>query len=381
MAQEDSNSNLIRNGLTPDGLQVARDGFDYEPSDAVKKSFLSRRKKTRTWAGINYPGLFDLFDSNDSGWFWFTVGMEVVSLGIAAFLLEERVSTTVLLISALSVFFLDFTFAYFHHKYKEDESRITNQMLLFLPEMRGGTRGRPYIEHYGRLDQELKDNINRKYMRYVFGFLIWMLSFLKGGIFFVAVFSSYWFQTAVIDSKAPYLLIVVILASYIWIAFNHLNYSGYYLAAFFSNRKYKSELARYKKNSFKHVDQNLPNEESTGKRTKEQNVNLASFLDEILREKDNPYLKYFTDKSYDYFESDIKGGIVEIRVAAGHFIKKSEDKEGNYMFFRKGFLTDRQVNDMVQAQKSELAKLAVAMHFHFLQMDSAGLTAIEVLND
>ncbi len=378
MAQEDINSNLIKNGLTAEQIQVAMDGYDYEPSDPVKRSFLSRRKKTRDWGTIKYPGLFDLYQSNDSGWFWFTVGMEIVSLGIAAFLLEEKVSTIVLLISALSVFFLDFTFAYFHHKYKENESLIANQMLLFLPEMRGGTAGGTYNKHYMYLDQKIKDDINRKYMRYVFGFLIWMLSFLKGGIFFVAVFSSYWFQTAVIDSKAPYLLIIVILSSYIWIAFNHLNYSGYYLAAFFSDRKYKSELASHKKDSYKIVDQNYAKEESAGKRIKEEIVNLSEFLNVILREKDNPYIKYFTYKSHDDFASDIKEGIVEIRVAAGHSIKKSDNKEGYYVFSRKGFLTDQQVNEMVKVQKSKLAELAVAVYFHYLQMESASLNAVEV---
>ena len=368
MLQDNRNPQIDpHNELTAEQREVAKHGLNYEPSIQVKNSFLALRKNVRVWGSIKYPGLFDYYQANDAGLFWFTVAMEVISLGIAAFLLEDRVSPLVLAISAMSVFFLDFAFAYFHHKYKSVESLIENQMLLFLSDMRvGKSAADAYANFYGHLEQRLKDDINRKYMRYVFGLLIWLLSIIKGGIFFVAVFSSYWFQTAVSDSKAPYLLIIVVLASYLWIAFNHLNFSGYYLAAFFNKSKFNTELAKYKRNLYK-TDLNV-------RQSQEDRVNFRDFLNAVLAEKGNPYLTFFTQKSLESFEPAIKEGIVEIKVKAGtHFIKKMENEEGVYLFYRNGFLTDEQIDEMVKVQKSKLAELAVAMYFHKLQMSSAKL--------
>jgi hypothetical protein len=357
------NSPTSNGDLTQEQLEVARDGLGYEPSVKVKKTFLPLRKHIRVWGGVQYPGLFDYDPANDAGWFWFTVMMEVISLGTAAFLLEERVEMSILIISAMSVFFLDFACAYFHHKYKSVESLADNQMRLFLPEMRTGlSAADSYANYYGYVEQKLKDNVNRKYMRHVFSFMIWILSLLKGGIFFIAVFSSYWFQTAVIDSKAPYLLIFVILSSYIWIAFNHVKFSGYYLAARSHEHQFSTEQTKYKRELYK--------SEINVRQDEEDRVNFNVFLDTVLAEKKNPFLSFFTKKSKDDFKRELSEGLVEMRVKAGtHFIRKLEN--GEYIFHRKGFITDEQVNELVKAQKNQLAELAVAMYFHKLQMTSA----------
>jgi hypothetical protein len=363
-----SQTNII--DMSSEQNEIARDGLDYEPSIQVKRSFLPLRKNIRLWGGVKFPGLFDHDPANDAAWFWFTVAMEVVSLGIAAFLLEERVSATVLLISALSVFFLDFACAYFHHKYKSMECLIKNQMCLFLQDMRvGASAVDSFANYYAYLEQKLKDDKNRKYTRYFFGFMIWLLSLIKGGIFFIAVFSSYWFQTAVSDSKAPYLLIFVIIASYFWIASNHINFSGYYLAAVANKNQLKSELIKYKRNLYSTSDND--------KEKKEEKVyfNFSTFLNTILAEKDNTQLASFSRKNKEDFERELHEGLVEATVKAGtHHIKKVENQEGDYIFRRKGFITDEQIHELVKAQKNQLAELAVAMYFHKLQMASANFT-------
>lgn len=359
--------------LTAEQNEIARDGLDYEPSIQVKRSFLPLRKNIRLWGGVTFPGLFDHDPASDAGWFWYTVTMEVFSLGIAAFLLEERVSASVLVISAMSVFFLDFACAYFHHKYKSMECLISNQMCLFLQDMRVGSSAvDSYANYSAYLEQKLKDDKNRKYTRYFFGFMIWLLSFIKGGIFFVAVFSSYWFQTAVSDSKAPYLLIFVIIASYFWIASNHLNFSGYYLADFANKSQLKSELIKYKRNLYSNTDNT--------KEKKEDKVyfNFNTFLNNVLAEKDNTQLSTLSRKNKEDFERELNEGLVEAKVKAGtHFIKKVENQEGDYIFRRKGFITDEQIHELVKAQKNQLSELAVAMYFRKLQMASANFDVTE----
>lgn len=360
------NENL-NTDLTEEQREIARDGLDYEPSVKVKRSFLPLRKHIRVWGGVQYPGLFDHDPANDAGWFWFTVTMEVVSLAVAALLLEERVAASVLLISAMSVFFLDFACAYFHHKYKSAESLAANQMRLFLPSMRTGLASADsYANYYGYVEQKLKDNVDRKYMRYIFGFMVWILSFLKGGIFFIAVFSSYWFQTAISDSKAPFLLIFVILSSYIWIAFNHTKFTGYYLASYSNKSQFNSEQAKYKRELYQNNHHDRQSEE--------ERLNLENFLDSILIEKTNPFLKPFTTKAKNDFARDLQEGLTETKVRAGtHFIKKLQN--GEYLLRRKGFITDDQINELVKAQKSPLTELAVAVSFHKLQMASANFNS------
>ena len=353
------------NELTVEQHRLTKAGLNYEPSIQVTRSFLPLRKNKRAWGGVEYPGLFDLDPANDTGWFWFTFTMEVVSLGIAAFLLEERVSASVLLISALSVFFLDFACAYFHHKYKAVECEITNQMRLFLQEMRTGPAAAGfYADYHAHLEQKLKDDKNRKYSRIIFGVFIWVLSLLKGGIFFVAVFSSYWFQIAVSDSKAPYLLIFVILASYLWIAFNHLHYTGYYLAAYSHKSKFNSELSKYKREMYSNNNENHRNKY-------EERLDFNQFIDKIIAEKHNDHLKFFSRKTKQDFDKDLIEGIVEETVKAGtHYIKK----DGNdYILGRNGLITDTQIDELVKVQKNKIAQLAVAMYFHKLQMESLNL--------
>ncbi len=371
MTQQEGNISFNKNGQTMEQGKIGTDGLDFEPTKKVKDTYLYRRKKPRDWGTITYPGLFDKFQSADNGWFLFTFGMEVISLLTAIFLLES-VPLSISLMVALLVFFADFSLAFWHHRYKGVESLIANQKLLFLPEMRSGqATGTTYSTYYHHLEQELNSNIHRKYLKWLFGFLILFITVIKVGIFLVAVSQSYWFATAIEDSKGPYFLIIVIVAMYFWIFFNHWNFTGYYLAAVSSNNAYKKEFEKHNKEALK-----INKSENTAKSYKEEVVNLTEFLDVILREKDNHNFRYFTNKSHDFFKNDLKEGVVEIRLPTGHSIKKSEEKEGCYVFTKKGFLTDDQINDMVRVQKSKLSELAVAMYFHKFQMESATFNAV-----
>ena len=362
MSDQDNNVELNTSELNNENDLIS-DGFNYEPSQPVKSTFLPLRKKLRNWGGVPYPGLFNLNPANDAGWFWFTVSMEMMSLGIAAFLLEERVAVSVLLISAVSVFFLDFAFAYFHHKYIAAESLFENKKNLFFPHMRTGrSAGDDYSAWISVITQNYKDDKNRKFTRLIFGFLIWLLSFTKGGIFFVAVFSSYWFQTAVSDSKAPYLLIIVVIASYFWIALNHLNYSGYYLASYFNKIKLDSELANHKRKYYEDSEKNK-------RLISEERVDFKRFIEEVMKEKHNPSFQQFIKLSQIDIQSTLDEGILEIKVKKGtHSIRKTDSQELNYIFRKNGFISDDEIDEMVRIQKSQLAKFAVAMFFHKLQM-------------
>jgi hypothetical protein len=367
MSEQEANVELNTIESTNEN-DLMSDGFNYEPSIQVRKTYLPLRKQKRIWGGVDYPGLFNHDPANDAGWFWFTVTMEMMSLGMAAFLLEERVSSSVLLISASSVFFLDFAFAYFHHKFKETESISENRKRLFFSHMRSGPAAAvTYSDYFKIIEQQYKDDKNRKYTRYIFGFLIWLLSLTKGGIFFVAVFSSFWFQTAVSDSKAPYLLIIVVIASYFWIALNHLNYTGYYIASYFNKIKYNSEEADHKRNYLKLTEKN--------KRVIiEERVNFKNFIDDIMKEKHNNFIAKFSMKSEKDIQDALEDGIIEIRIKNGtHFIKRVENQEDFYIFQKNGFLLDDQIDEMVRVQKNDLAQFAVAMYFHKLQMSSTSL--------
>jgi hypothetical protein len=340
--------------------QIVKDGSGYEPSVPIKRTYLPLRKKHRLWGGVTYPGLFDYDPANDIGWFWFTVTMEVISLGITSFLLEERISASVLLISALCVFCLDFAFAYFHHRYKAIECLIENQKRLFLSEMRSGVMGGAFADYVAHLEQKLKDDKDRKIFRYFFAFMIWILSVIKGGLFFIAVVSSYWFQTAVSDSKTPYLLIIVIVASYLWIAYNHLNYTGYFVASWSSQNKQASESAEY--------NRKVGSQQSVNERQiQEEKIDLKKFMNAVSSDNTNPYLIHFVKKSRDDLESELRKGIKEIQIQP-HGIYKNDQE--HYSIRRCGLLTDDQLQKMIDVQETQLGQLAVAIYGHKLQMQS-----------
>ncbi|MFH0785267.1 MAG: hypothetical protein V2B20_25395 [Pseudomonadota bacterium] len=342
--------------------QIVKEGTGYEPSVPVKRAYLPLRKKDRLWGGVKYPGLFDNDPANDSGWFWFTVILEVISLATTYFLLQERISASVLLVCAVCLFGLDFTFAYFHHRYKGFECLILNQKRLFLPEMRPGVMGGPFANYVAHLEQRLKDNIDCKYLRYIFAFLIWVLSFFKGGVFFIAVLSSYWFQLAVSDSKTPYLLIFAIIASYFWIAYNHLKFTGYFMAAWSFKNKYEKESVEYNR---KVGEQSNNNE----KQYQEEIINFRSFKDIISADNTNPYLIHFSKRPKNDLEKDHNIGIKEIQVQA-HGVKRNS-QEHTYAIYRYGLLTDDQLQQMINVQETQLAQIAVAIYGHKLQMQSA----------
>jgi len=343
--------------------QIVSQGTGYEPSVPIKRTYLPLRKKERLWGGVKYPGLFDYDPANDVGWFWFTVILEVISLGTTYFLLEERISNSVLAISAICIFFLDFTFAYFHHKYKGIKCLIENQKRLFLPEMRPGTMGGDFANYVAHLDQNFEDDKNRKYGRIISAILIWFLCLTKGGAFFIAVVSSYWFQTAVSDSKTPYLLIIFIIASYLWIAYNHLKFTGYYIAAWSNKRQYNAEYAEYKRQVGQH--------QGVNERTlKEESIDFTSFSKAVTLDTTNPYLLHFRSKSAVTvtLQNELQKGIKECRVQS-HGIQKSE-QVGVYIIYRYGLLTDDHLQQMINLQESQLAQIAVAMFGHKLQMQS-----------
>jgi hypothetical protein len=355
-------SNQIGQNLTQEQHdQIVRNGIGYEPSVPVKRTYLSLRKKQRLWGGVTYPGLFDYDPANDVGWFWFTVTMEVISLGITSFLLEERITASVLAISALCVFCLDFAFAYFHHRFKATECFIENQKRLFLPEMRPGIMSGTFADYVAHLDQKLKDDKDRKIFRYFFAFMIWILSVIKGGLFFIAVVSSYWFQMAVSDSKTPYLLIIVIVASYLWIAYNHLNYTGYFIASWWRQRKQASENADYNR---KVGSQQAVNE----REVQEEKIDLNKFMIAVSSDNTNPYLRHFVKKSRNDLEAELNKGINEIQIQP-HSVYKT-DAEQIFIVRRCGLLTDDQLQKMIDVQPTDLARLAVAMYGHKLQMQS-----------
>jgi hypothetical protein len=336
--------------------------LSYEPKHSVKESFLPLRKLPRTWGGVSYPGLFNHNPANDAGWFWFTVIMEIVSLGISAILLEEKVFASLLIISPVVIFFLDFAFAYGHHRYKAAESIFENRKRLFYPGMRGKgiEADMTYSKWYDHIEQRFKDSKDRKYGRYIFGFWIWLLCFGKGGIFFVAVFSSFWFQTAVTDSKLPFLIIIAVIFSYFWIALNHLKYTGYFLASCWNNLIYKSDEARYKRTL---TDQGGI-KRNDGRAYSE--VDFHAFI-RFLMENPNAFISAFSRMSEKEIEESKSIGIFEVKCGS-HSIKKIKDNI--YLFEKDGFLLDDDIEEMVRVQKNDLARFAVAMYFHGLQMQS-----------
>jgi hypothetical protein len=326
--------------------QIIREGTGYEPSVPVKRTYLPLRKKERLWGGVKYPGIFDYDPANDSGWFWFTVALEVASLALAGFLLEENIEDkSVLIVGVLCVFALDFTFAYFHHRYKSVVCLIENQKHLFLPDMRAGVMGDGFANYAANLEQKLKDNKDYKYLRHIFAFLIVVLSIVKAIIFLLAIQTSEWFEAAIKESQAPNLVIPVIIISYFWIAYNHLKFTGYFFAAYFNKNKYKNESIEYNRLVGKQQDVNE-------RQIKKETIDLKHIANYISNDNSNPDFLHFSRKNQNELQKELNKGINEVK-AQPHGVYKSSE-EHIYTIHRYGLLTDDQLQKMINAQETQL---------------------------
>jgi hypothetical protein len=340
--------------------RIIKDGTGYEPSVSVKRSYLPIRKKNRLLGGVNYPGLFDYDPALDSLWFWFTVALEVATLIITSWILKERFSSTsVLLVSVIGVFFLDFTLAYFHHRSKTDENLIENKKRLFLSEMRAA-KFSSYADYAAHLKQNYKDNLARKIVKPLSVFAILTICFIKGVTFLASVLSSDWFYSAIQDSKMPLVIIAVVVISYIWIAYNHLTFTGYFLAACSHKKQYRSEEAKYRR-GVGEIDN------SNKREYKNEKIDVKMLSREILRDQTNPCFNIFFKQTPEEIESSLRKGLFEIN-EKNHGILKNDNNE--YVIYRYGLLTDDDLQKLVDKQKTTLAQLVVAIYGHKLQMQS-----------
>jgi hypothetical protein len=348
--------------------QIVIEGTGYEPSVQIKRTYLPLRKKERLWGGVKYPGLIDYDPANDAGWFWFTVILEVISLAITYFLLEEQeLDGSILLLGTICLFCLDFAFAYFHHRDKSLKCLVENQMRLFLPEMRPGNMNGPYANYLSHLEQKLKDDVDVAYTRFIATFLLILLSVIKASIFLIAAAASVWFEAQTKQSQAPALIVLVIVASYLWIAYNHVMHTGYFMASFINRRKVSKESAAYYRNV---AGQSNVNE----RQIKDHQIDLKEIVKLILSDTTNPYLIHLARKSPEALEEDIQKGLKEIQVQP-HGVNKVAGQENIYTMNIYGLLTDDQIQKMIDVQDTQLAKLAVAMCGHKLQMQSGHFEA------
>jgi hypothetical protein len=360
--EQEANNNQVQHE------QIINQGVDYEPSPTLKRAYLSLRKKPRVWGQVKYPGLFDYDPANDFGWFVGTVILELVSLFTTYFILEERISTAVLIMGVVILFVLDFVAAYFHHKYKTFRCDISNQQRLFLAEMR--PTAKPFAKYYSGLEQEIKD---KNLGLYFWTGFICLLAVLKAIIFLAGIPGAYWFKEMLEQSKAPLLLLVAGPGAYAWIAYNHLNFTGYFFAHFAHSKKYKSEFAEYNRQANQLNIEEIKNK----KQTQEQLINLKQVIEAISTDLTNPFLAHFAQMPKVKLEQDLNTGIREITQQTfpheippfPHSFRKTEQQHV-YSMRRYGLLTDDQLEKMVNEQQTPLAKIIVAMYGHYLQIQS-----------
>jgi hypothetical protein len=346
--------------------QIIKEGTGYEPSIQVKRTYLFLRKKTRdSWGAVDYPGLFDYNPANDATAFWLAVVLELVGVVIAYILLEERISNAwVLLAIILTPFGGDFMAAYFHHQYKGTECAIQNQQRFFLPEMRVG--GDPFPNYMGTLNQKIIDSKERKYLRPFCTIAIWLLAAFKALVFLISVIQSYEFQLAINSNQILYVVILLIIASYIVIAYIHLKFTGYFFASLFHRYKKDSEEAQYHRLGKNNQTIQQRKDKGMEKQYREQRIDLKNTINLLLTDSYKAYFNHLKKSPTD-LENYLKKGIEEVQ-EGGHGIYKSPE-ENVYIIYRYGLLKDDDLQKMINVQDG-FAKDVVAMFGHFLQKES-----------
>ena len=171
-------------------------------------------------------------------------------------------------------------------------------------------------------------------------------------------------------------LAVLAVIAFIWIAVNHIYRTGYYLAYRWHNGRYKQAFSAYARalgaDLKNQGSANIKKHYQAHQRTK--TIDFLEFLN-LSTQADVHELRHFmSDKETDeVFRACLKKGLIEKEVDGMHSLVRIQGQENTWELACEGMLMDEQLNEIVEVQPTELAKLAVAYFGHAIQMESVNL--------
>ncbi len=354
----------------------------FEPSARTKRMYYSLRKIPQPIGGFELPGLFNYDPAQDQTWVIVAITLEIVSLLFLSLSLLSVLAWYWLAIGSVLAITIDLFFAYWHHWKKGKKSETDNELLRIFPEMRvGDAKGKEqYRDYKDYLLQKIEKPIRIRCLYFwsnLSGFFIVLLAALKCLLLVSNFKIKTSFDTTSITSPnhLSIIPIIALLLIYLFIAYIHLKYSGYWLSYVFGfQRSIKKDKTEF----------NIKGYDSKHKKqTRTQIINLDDFVKYL---ESTQYSKW-KDLIPNNPESQIKGGLEtnmgksQKEISPHRIYKENPDdpNDNNYVLERNGLLEDSSLALMVERQPTAFAKSAVTIWGHYLQLNS--LTDVQSIDD
>jgi len=331
----------------------------FEPGAHTKELLFGTRKRKRIWGGVEFPGLFSNENiAGDSNWFWFAILLESIGLIALCYALWEETTLSVpfVIIIGLVVIFFDIVFAWIHHfVLTPKKCEIENEKLRIFPDMRKAEEhGKSYYD-YIRLNH-LQIPSWRVVISKIAGGLIVILGILKAIVFTMHLPQGW-------SEQVRTIILIPCLLSYCIVAYIHLTKTGFYIA-------YRRYISSYKKDRSKFDAMGNPDQ---FKRLPDSvEISLEKFVTELDNTNSNVW-KSLIPKDEKIRENQIQKGFETD-------LSKYEDEVGQHKIILidetpkiyelriMGRLPDSELEALVKAQPEGLARSAIAIYGHYLQM-------------
>lgn len=358
-------------------------GSDFEPNRDLKETWLPLRKTSpRKWGGIEYPGLFDYRVGRDTGTFYFTVSLEIISAAFIVWLMfmSNMVGMGLAISAVLLNLIVDGVLAYLHHLSERDLCIKKNRECRFLPEAwKNGINS--YSQHALSVESAFKSSLKVWFWKPFSTVSIWGYALLKI-LFFLFLFLNSDFYYEMVEEQNAGLFAIAIAAlavgSYIWIAINHTYFTGYYLAYRWHSGQYNRAFSEYIKAVGMGAGLGNNKAEEIKKRYQAQqrtkSIDLNNFCRSILQ-LDVPEFRHFqqSGKESEMVKECLSKGLVEKKIDGLHNLVRVQGQENTWILICHGLLKDEQLDEIVKDQPTDFARLAVAYYGHSIQMESVNL--------
>jgi hypothetical protein len=366
-------------------------GVDFQPSVNTLKRYLSTHKDPMPLGGVTLPGLFSDARTVDWGWFILAVVAELGTAAVLSLILVKAFNLPIFAFPLGLIAFIGFDLvaAIFHHwPVKKHRCLFHNRRLLVVPSLRSGDR-KGEVKYGDFLAQlKAKDPTWPKVLSGFCAVVIVCLAILKTLLLSANIdelgelaptsasahnpfASRSTIEQVLKRDEYRYAVLGVFALLYGVIAFIHLNHTGWAVSAAQLSKGLRADRHR------RDAD---PRDPKFKRQERKQQINLRSFANELLNCEDPVYSPLAPQEAADIDRLVAEGlyhdlSAKERKAISPHTIEA--DGSGSFTMIRRGVLEDEQLTAWVDMQKSEFAKLAVALYGHKLQLDTIGATDID----
>ena len=344
----------------------------YEPSKNVRDAYLLLRKNGKQLTGLKLPGLFDYSQGHDKTLFYTGFAFETLATLATWWFVSSRYESSIwtILGGLIIVIFVDYFLCGLHQVFVVKKRSIKeNKKLLFIQKLSSKYfLDAPYEDYINILEAKQPDPKN-----WHIAFIILILCLV---LFRLISFISIALGTTIFyfflkrSGVMAYSGLALICFFYIGIAYIHINHTGYAIGSWWKQYLEKSDKLAFFDRLATH--QHIPKEA-------EYTINLNEFYEELINSP-SPHCKRVVS---GISTADISRGFETDSLILGnptnnnarhtpyypHQLLEIQNSPESCMLKSIGFLDDQSLFKMIDVQKTDIAKCALAIYGLAIQLD------------